>query len=118
MFYDRTARYSHPQWDLESAFKALGRHDFQENGEAVLTRLIERGWATSQTTVRLQGDQLSVTLTDRGRFAAVEMLEAKEPKTAIQKLHSMHWATWGGLAAVIAAIASVIGAILTAKALH
>jgi len=101
--YDRSSRYHSDTWNLASAFKAMKRDADPEIVEAVRGTIIKRGWGT----VEAFGDKLAFTINERGKADAIDIYESRKPKTAIEKLHSYNWATWGGLAAVVAAAASI-----------
>ena len=119
MLYDRTAKYRSGQWSFDSAFRALGIEAVGAQKEEVLDFLVGRGWLVAEKRSSTSGDrETPVELTERGRMAAVNILEAREPKKLLDRLHAMNWATWGGVAAVIAAIASVAAAIFAYMALR
>jgi hypothetical protein len=119
--YECSANHGAANWFFESAFRALHLECEQSVIQSVQEYMVGRGWLVLQggfSHMRMVdgGERHSinqdtgVTLTPRGKDAAIRFLEDCEPKTIIEQLHALHWATWGGLAAIVAAIASVAAA--------
>ena len=127
VLHDRVSKHNSEWWSFASAFDAAEIADYSGKREEIFGLLLRRGF------IRADGDfeiglrkkvgsadatpDTGVTVTDRGRAEAIRIMIEREPKSFGEHLHSINWATWGGLAAVIAAIASSIGAYLAFKAL-
>ena len=118
--HDCSARHHWDTWSFESAFRVLGYENYEQDYERVFDLLIRRGYITADDRFELKVmpgeypirsvNDTGVTITELGKRAAVETQLSREPKTVLQRLHSLNWATWGGLAAIIAAAASSIAA--------
>jgi hypothetical protein len=125
--HDRISTYNTEWWSFASAFEAAETGNYEEKRERVFGLLLRRGLirADSNFEVELRKtatrtsavSDTGVTVTDLGRAEAVKIMMAREPKSLLERLHLMNWATWGGLAAVLAAIASTVGAIFAFRAI-
>ena len=63
------------------------------------------------------GNNLLVKITPKGMRRVESLFASRGELTAIERLHSINWATWGGLAAIAAAIASTVGSFFAFKAI-
>jgi hypothetical protein len=126
MLHDCISKHDSQWWSFASAFEAAKVSDYDRKHDDVFDLLVRRGLIRAQgrfeTGLRkkigaVDGiPDIAVTVTDLGRAEAVRLVLAREPKTLTERLHSINWSTWGGLAAVVAAIASTVGAYFAFKA--
>ena len=127
VLHDRISKHNSDWWSFASAFTAAGISGYETKREEIFGLLSRQGFIRAdgdfETGLRKKTGGIDtvpdtpVTVTDRGRAEAIRITIDREPKTMLDRLHSVNWATWGGLAAIFAAIASSIGAYFAFEAI-
>lgn len=110
ILYHRNIQYNRGPWEFWSAFKLLSYPISDEMKQVVRREFIRRGWGDFTPLPSEDGDRISFSLSPRGEAAAIETLEMRGARGFLAKLHRLNWATWGGIASMIAAFAALISA--------
>ena len=103
--YDRAVRYGSNLCNLPSAFEAMNIEADRIKVKAVGDAIVKLGLGE----VKPIGSEqiLTFTINERGKAEAIGIYERRRLKTLLARVHALNWATWGGIAAIIAAVASV-----------